>query len=783
MSNKLEKFEIQFQPEQEFTLKIPKNKIIDLENNIQNNSSGVGKNKYNFNNNINDNLQNNDINNIYNYNFSNLNDKLKKYYTLNNNNNTDFFKVNLNNNNKEKRKEKENKNTKPNNIHIYSKMSDYWEKRERKNRKKMEKIKKERENKLYGNIYQKPKINKNSEDIINRIKENLNNQISEEEQIEDQINRNIPVKTEQTKLYFKNYKNNDKKTNNKANENYYTNTVSQKLNKNNSLIDPKDSYVRLMKLKKYHKRTKTPKPKNINSLIRKKIPNKYNKADKKLNINEIKSLEKIGRLRNEEEKERFKKLQIKINKENNEHKKDFNIKIINEEKTNKQLININRSNHLNPQKGISIDSLNKNIKFISEKIKKRRNKIQNSLSLNDKYNLSLQLNNARQQNTMSEMMKQRKYLNDIYNIDKRIINHSYIQASKNKNSQNNVNTSKKINSMQNSIYSFPKLSKLNNYLSQKNNKNRKINNKRKINLYDEKSKNMKYKHFTEIKIFPDSTINSNNSLKYYNLIKNRMVLNNKNKFELNKNCESNINNKEKYKSINYLNNIYMNNSFNKSINEGINNNFVYEQSQNYNNIINKYDKEYPKYNLNNERYNNIILQNESINKIFKEIDNESLESLLKFRKENEKNLIELNKNKHKFNKRFLDSNLINQIEESKNYNPMDENLSRTLNNQKVKNILINEKEKIENNLDYYNKELILNKKKKEMILGEIYGKKFNQNNNNINKRNNEIQWDNNIYKYNYSQREINKSQNQDFFENEIYDNIIGNFNFQRKHKF
>ena len=780
MSNKLEKFEIQFQPEQEFTLKIPKNKIIDLENNIQNNSSGINKNKYNFNNNINDNLQNNDINNIYNYNFSNLNDKLKKYYTLNNNNNTDFFKVNLNNNNKEKRKEKDNKNTKPNNIHIYSKMSDYWEKRERKNRKKMEKIKKERENKLYGNIYQKPKINKNSEDIINRIKENLNNQISEEEQIEDQINRNIPVKTEQTKLYFKNYKNNDKKTNNKANENYYTNTVSQKLNKNNSLIDPKDSYVRLMKLKKYHKRTKTPKPKNINSLIRKKIPNKYNKADKKLNINEIKSLEKIGRLRNEEEKERFKKLQIKINKENNEHKKDFNIKIIKEEKTNKQLININRSNHLNPQKGISIDSLNKNIKFISEKIKKRRNKIQNSLSLNDKYNLSLQLNNARQQNTMSEMMKQRKYLNDIYNIDKRIINHSYIQASKNKNSQNNVNTSKKINSMQNSIYSFPKLSKLNNYLSQKNNKNRKINNKRKINLYDEKSKNMKYKHFTEIKIFPDSTINSNNSLKYYNLIKNRMVLNNKNKFELNKNCESNINNKEKYKSINYLNNIYMNNSFNKSINEGINNNFVYEQSQNYNNIINKYDKEYPKYNLNNERYNNIILQNESINKIFKEIDNESL---LKFRKENEKNLIELNKNKHKFNKRFLDSNLINQIEESKNYNPMDENLSRTLNNQKVKNILINEKEKIENNLDYYNKELILNKKKKEMILGEIYGKKFNQNNNNINKRNNEIQWDNNIYKYNYSQREINKSQNQDFFENEIYDNIIGNFNFQRKHKF
>ena len=177
MSNKLEKFEIQFQPEQEFTLKIPKNKIIDLENNIQNNSSGVGKNKYNFNNNINDNLQNNDINNIYNYNFSNLNDKLKKYYTLNNNNNTDFFKVNLNNNNKEKRKEKDNKNTKPNNIHIYSKMIDYWEKRERKNRKKMEKIKKERENKLYGNIYQKPKINKNSEDIINRTKENLNNQI------------------------------------------------------------------------------------------------------------------------------------------------------------------------------------------------------------------------------------------------------------------------------------------------------------------------------------------------------------------------------------------------------------------------------------------------------------------------------------------------------------------------------------------------------------------------------------------------------------------------------
>ena len=784
MSNKLEKYEIQFQPEQEFTLKISKNEILNLENNNQNDSHGINNNKYSFNINRNNNMENNDINN-YSYNFSNLSDKLKKYYTLNNNNknNNDFIKVNLNNYNIIKRREKGKDNNKtPNNNHTYSKMNDYWEKREKKNKKKMEKIKKEREKKLYGNVYQKPKISKNSEDIINRIKENINNQILEEEQIEDQINRNIPVKTKQRELYFKNNYN--------TNIDYYPNPDSQKMGKNNSIIDPKDSYVRLMKLKKYHKRTKTPKPKNINSLIRKKIPNNYKKVEKKLSINEIKSLEKIGRLRKEEENERFKKLQIKMNKESSGYKKDFNEININEEKAYKQLINISRNIHLNPQKGISIDSLNKNIKIISEKIKKKRNKIQNSLSINNKNNLTLKLNTSKLENKMSEMMKQRRFLNEIYNIDKRIINHSYIQSSSNKNSPNNTNKSNqkknKIldNNKINNMNSFPNLSKLNSYLSQ--NKKNKNKNKRKINLYDKKSKNLKYKHFTDIKTLPNSTTNSNNSLKYYNFIKNKIKFNNKNKFSiLNKNFEINNNNKEKYKSLNNLNNPYMNNYFNKSINinEGIiNNNFLYGHNRTHNNIINKNNENYPKYNLNNDQYSSIILQNESIDKIFKEIDNKSL---LEYRKENENNLNELNKNKHKhrFNKRVLGSNLINQIEETKNYSQFDEIISRSIDNQKVKNILFNEKQKIENNLDYYNKELKLNKKKKEMILGEMHGKKINKNYNNINNGINEIQFGQNNYNYNYKQEEINKSQKQYFFGNELDNNIIGTFNFQRKHKF
>ena len=218
------------------------------------------------------NKKNNNNKKEMNYNFSNITNNIKNYFTLNNNNESI-------------KKDKINKylNTKDNsnfqNNNSFSKINDYWKKREEKNKLKMEKIKEERQQKLYGNIYPIPKINKNSKEIINKIKENQIIPVSEEDQIEDTINRNIPIKTEKRNTFFNN-------------KNKY------------NIIDYKDSYVRLIKLKNYKKRSTTPKPKNLNSLIKKKIPNNFqnHKIKKVININEIKNLEKINRLRKERNK-------------------------------------------------------------------------------------------------------------------------------------------------------------------------------------------------------------------------------------------------------------------------------------------------------------------------------------------------------------------------------------------------------------------------------------------------------------------------------------------------
>ena len=69
---------------------------------------------------------------------------------------------------------------------------------------------------------------------------------------------------------------------------------------------------------------------------------------------------------------------------------------------------------------------------------------------------------------MNEMLKQRRYLNEIHNIDKRIINHSYIQTYSNINSPNNTKENNTLfyKNQINSINSFPNLTKLNNYLPQ-----------------------------------------------------------------------------------------------------------------------------------------------------------------------------------------------------------------------------------------------------------------------------------------------------------------------------
>ena len=173
MVNELEEKEFPYYPSKNFTLKGSKNQFPSLQINKYNNLSEMNNNKVSFQN-------------------------IHSYIIKNN------VKMNLNNYKKINKKQKLINNNKPNNIHIFSTINDYWEKREKENKIKMDIIKRERDEKKYGDIYPKPKINKNTEAIINRIKENINNKILEEEQIEDQINRNIPIRTEKRSTYFKN---------------------------------------------------------------------------------------------------------------------------------------------------------------------------------------------------------------------------------------------------------------------------------------------------------------------------------------------------------------------------------------------------------------------------------------------------------------------------------------------------------------------------------------------------------------------------------------------------
>ena len=738
MKNELEK-EIALTNNNEFTLKQPEMEYLKLQN--KNKSTYKSNNTKNIiNDKINSNNKNNNKNNIYLNKFKNLNKtkKIKK------------------------------------NIHVFSTINDYWEKREKKNKIKMEKIKKEREQKTYGNIYAIPKINRNTQEIIQRIKEQSKNKISEEDQIEDQINRNVPIKTERRKIYFKNnFKNiKKKKTINKENN---TN--------NNSIIDYKDSYIYLMKLKNNRKRTITPKTKNINSIIRKKIPNNYNKKNNILNTNEIKSMEKIIKLRKDQEKERMKKFQTyenlnKIkNNENNNSLKEYikkenmttEIRSKNTKKYKKILNNNNYSmNILTCQKKKQLKKLSKNIKLKSSSV--------NNYSLNS----------ARQEDKMSNIMKQRRHLNEIYNTDKRIINHSYAQSSSSRNntySQTRASNQRKIRIFYkykiNNAKSFPELLKTNNSFSKNNNVNLKINNKNKkpiINLYNSKDKSLRYQHYTENNKITN-TINIKPSLRYINIIKDRSFFNNysqNHKVNNNNICYSyNNENKENYRSINNLNDMNIVNYFNNYINK-INNDNKLLYKPNSNNSKNNKDK------INNNIYN------EFGNKLFG-----------------------LKKNNQKLNQRYLPINITKSNEDSNNH--LDINTYMLYNNQTVKNILNSEQQKIENSLNYYNKELEINQKKKEMLLNDIYGGRNNyiknksffksESNNNIDNSsiikddkyinekieikkdkeksiNDNYEYQNNYILCSFGNEEKNKT------NNNIEDNdIVGNFTFERKHKF
>ena len=696
MTNHFEPKLIQSNTGNDFTFQGSKNEYLKFNPNNSFNKNNI---------NISKNFKNIESKTNNNYN----NDNIRKYFTFNN----DILqRINAN-------LDKKHKNIKKTNNNIFSTINEYWEKRKKENKIKMDKIKMEREKKIYGNIYPIPKISKNSKEIIKR-KENIAAKFFEE----DQINKNIPIKTEQKNIYFKN------------------NYIKGNINKINeySKYDYKDSYVRLMLLKKVKKRTITPKPKNVNKLKRKRIENHFIKRNSnEFNITEIKSLDKINRLRKKQEKERFQNMQNLTENNIETFEKIFRNKNSNKGINN----NISRIND-NNKNFFTLESLNTKIKLLSQRIKSYESSTEKSISLN---NDNTNLNKTEEfKNEMNYIMRPRIHLNEIYNKDKRIINHSSLESKSNRTlTTQNIPPKIKIYHKKqiSGTKSFPNLSKINNLI---NAVSKKIKNKRNENANYSKSKNYTEKTF--------SNFTNNNSLSYYNLLKNKTSYEKSHQFyKMSKN--NNIN------KINYLN------KYNPSSSD----NFLKEK----NNIDGGDSK-------NSENLENIILKNESINKIFNELDNDSL---TKYRQENEQKIIELNKNKKikKINRKYLKLNLVKQIEESKNhFNQFDENIYRTIDNQNIKNILSSQHIKMENSLDYYNKELELNNKKKKIFLEQFYEKQNNKTNyyenektnNNNNKYNKRFEYDYNRYKMNKDNDEMLDYENND---------IIGYFKFERKLKF
>ena len=835
------------------SLKSSKNESLKMQHNIKDNNNLLGINSNNNNNNnfigINNNnfyqnnpntikiqnndnfMQNNNINNNINYNNNyrlNENNKRNIENIIVNNNNTNNVKIINNNDNKSKskskskpKKSKNNKytNNTQNNIHVFSTVNDYWEKRGIKNKEKMNKIKKEREKKLYGEIYPIPKINKNTQEIIERIKERTYDNIPIEDQVEDQINKDIPKKTKQRNNLFKN-------------SFYITQKNSNKVNKSTSKIKDKNSYDNLMKIKiNNKKRPKTPNPKKSVSSSKKKI--KKNKKIDKLHAADIKNLEMIMKLRKEEEEEKMRRLEERIKIENNYIEEK--IKEEDEE---------NSPEKIKEEKNVNNDNMNN----IDSKIENYLNKSMNLISFRSKSTKDNQNIN------INEIMTSRKYLNDLYNKDKKIINHSFIQSSSSNKSVPKFSNQRKIEvfyknkSKNNNNKISPKLNKsftnTNTYNFSLNNFNKDIQN---LSLYDPKTKSLRYKHYTEeggVYNYNNASINNNN-----NISQNYNINYNNNKYdgmsapdEVNKNViyfnppqrqiYNNINNKNYSNNNKNVNNMYIDEDIQEKNNEI---DSLYKKEYNYrNNEINKLANELQensilnqqllneakKLNNNNNDYEKIILQNESINNIFNELDNESL---LKYREENNQKLYELNQKKIT-KKSNLPLFLQEQYEESKDVlSQIDKDVYRKINSQKYKNILMGQQQKIENSLDYYNKELKINEKKKEMLLNKMFGdnyaksrKKINydkdseinfidndntyNNNYGVDKylvknkeinimRNNNRNNENNKYKFVYSPYKmvngIKKEVKKDdiFNDDDNVEDILGSFDFKRRHHF
>ena len=622
-----------------------------------------------------------------------------------------------------------------NNINIYSKINNYWESRDKKNKLKMQQIKQEREQKIYGELSQKPKISKNSKIIIERLKER-SYELTEEDGYEDEINMNIPIRTREKNYFFK--------TVYYSNKNKLKNRKRTKINKSVSKINSYYEKNKLNKIQKSKKRAKTPK-------IKRQKTNNKKSSKQKLNFSvaDIKNLELIKQLRNKEQDKKMNEINEKIKVEENENSLD------------KKEKNENNAEFLN----------------------------NNSYNMNKSMNV-ISMRNCNM-NLMNDIMKSRRFLNDLYNKDKKIINHSFVL---NSSSIPKTSTLNKIDKkIKNKSSSYNKNYKTINQKKNLSTRSENIN-KRNINknftgygLYDPQSKSLKYRHFTEIPCSYNN-INFNNENIKENQKKSNENLNKMIQSENNRVLEHNNNhiNKE------IKNNLYFKfdrdlNEKNEEINQIYKNQLKYKTNEIKKieielNERNKINKQLIKESHTDDKdFQNIILKNQSINNQLNKMNNEYL---LKFREENLKRLSEIRKKENKY-----DSNIYLKLknEEEKN---VDDLFNRKINAKKFKSIINNEQQNIENNLELYNNELKINQEKKKALLNKMFNNKYSKSlvleddkddfdDSNVDKYlvKNDV-----IIKENFANKYFSKRTNDDLNEAENKD-LVSNFDFQRRHHF
>ena len=622
-----------------------------------------------------------------------------------------------------------------NNINIYSKINNYWESRDKKNKLKMQQIKQEREQKIYGELSQKPKISKNSKIIIERLKER-SYELTEEDGYEDEINMNIPIRTREKNYFFK--------TVYYSNKNKLKNRNRTKINKSVSKINSYYEKNKLNKIQKSKKRAKTPK------LTRQKTNNKKSSKQKlNFSVADIKNLELIKQLRNKEQDKKMNEINEKIKVEENENSLDKKEK----NENNSEFLNNNSYNMNKSMNAISMRNCNMNL--------------------------------------MNDIMTSRRFLNDLYNRDKKIINHSFVLNSSSIPKTSTLNKIDKKIKIKSSSYNknYKTINQKKNLSTRSENINKRNINKNftGYGLYDPQSKSLKYRHFTEIPCSYNN-INFNNENIKENQKKSNENLNKMIQSENNRVLEHNNNhiNKE------IKNNLYFKfdrdlNEKNEEINQIYKNQLKYKTNEIKKieielNERNKINKQLIKESHTDDKdFQNIILKNQSINNQLNKMNNEYL---LKFREENLKRLSEIRKKENKY-----DSNIYLKLknEEEKN---VDDLFNRKINAKKFKSIINNEQQNIENNLELYNNELKINQEKKKALLNKMFNNKYSKSlvleddkddfdDSNVDKYlvKNDV-----IIKENFANKYFSKRTNDDLNEAENKDSV-SNFDFQRRHHF